>query len=629
LATKEFWIQIENNPWDVSPNDIDRYTGQKIEEITGKAPVEKELYSPVTKKKVKRKMFFPVLGDALILRRYTENWAQPDDRKVNPWDINEPDPSDNGTMGTIPGPVIECDVGDTVIVHFRNMDMRIDSDGNLLNIHERAHSLHPHGFVFETKYDGAFPLSPPDRSQPVGTAEADLWKLVGVTELKKGDRIPGPAKAGGVGGTFTYTWNTFSWPTTAGVWLYHDHSICDHHNVGYGAIGIIVINNPNDPNYMPVQDLPDGLLTNSPIEMKCFPFPSPVPTTLPHDVNKYLGPHPPADLEQNADKWRIDRGPLRLELSDDDKTITQICIRRYRNPPKNALYLQLYHEMPGVFMLINGRKFMGNTPTLIAGPETKMRFGVVGMNDMVFHTFHLHGHRWVIPGPAGNNPGGGNGSEAIQNSPLVNAASQFEDTKIFGPANSFSFTINQGTFMGAPVDAALGEWHMHCHVLGHMMSTTGGGMMGSLLVVQGGELALGLPTGEHCPSDSGGGHEAGGHKAGGTETDEDEVQLNATVRSTDMCQWKDDVTGNPITKIKVGGTVTWLEEGCSNHTVVSDNVAPFDTLSPKLDDPVPTPPNPGFTREFKTVGKFGYHCGVHSGNPVNETGMWGIVEVVE
>ncbi len=42
--------------------------------------------------------------------------------------------------------------------------------------------------------------------------------------------------------------------------------------------------------------------------------------------------------------------------------------------------------------------------------------------------------------------------------------------------------------------SGLGEWHMHCHVLGHMME----GMMGSLLVIQGGELAIGLPSGEPC-----------------------------------------------------------------------------------------------------------------------------------
>jgi len=284
-----------------------------------------------------------------------------------------------------------------------------------------------------------------------------------------------------------------------------------------------------------VQDLPGGLPNGSPIRLRCFPFPFPVPT-LPHDVNLFLEAHPPQGLEgghpmaggietgetvpqvEGHSKKRrkaeetnepeheeerpiealsVKRGDIILGLADDLLSFRSICLPVYRTPPQNALYLQLYHELPGVAgMLINGRKYLGNTPTLVAGPNTKMRFGLVGMNMLTFHTFHLHGHRWVIPGPQqGNNPPG-----TIQNQPQIQAVSQFEDTKIFGPANSFSFTINQGSFMGSrftpdPSRASgLGEWHMHCHVLGHMME----GMMGSLLIVQGGSLALGLPSGEPC-----------------------------------------------------------------------------------------------------------------------------------
>jgi hypothetical protein len=65
-----------------------------------------------------------------------------------------------------------------------------------------------------------------------------------------------------------------------------------------------------------------------------------------------------------------------------------------------------------------------------------MRFGVVGMGNVDgFHSFHLHGHRWVIPGPDGTDSG------TIQGSPQIRAVSQFEDTHTFGPANSFAFTI--------------------------------------------------------------------------------------------------------------------------------------------------------------------------------------------
>src|SRR5260370_5959558 len=125
----DMWIQLENRPWDASPNNIDRMMGQDMKEITGKDPVDVKLSASNT-----RKMFAPLrddkgnVMDALILRRYkppkkadeSDAWTVPDDRKINPWDVNEQDPTDTGTMGTIPGPVIECNVGDSVVVHFRN-----------------------------------------------------------------------------------------------------------------------------------------------------------------------------------------------------------------------------------------------------------------------------------------------------------------------------------------------------------------------------------------------------------------------------------------------------------------------------------------------------------------------------
>lgn len=435
--------------------------------------------------------------------------------------------------------LLECNVGDQVIVHFRNMDQRAGKD-----VKTRAHSLHPHGFVFAPTSDGAYPLSPPDPAQPVG-AEAALWAAVGVTDFRKADRVP-------PGGTYTYTWNTFSWPTTAGVWLYHDHSICDMDNVQLGAIGIIVIHNPADADDVIAPPLPGGSVNGSPLRWNCFPFPIDV-AVLPHDLNKLgltAGAHSsglhsqaamagmaqgkvsePAAARKNKgakhDKdeqacehcelcehcedcthcdhdeeaplaaLSVRRGDTLLELDRDLNFFRRFCFRHFRTPPDKALYLQLFHNLAGgAMMCINGRKYLGNTPTVVAGPDTKMRFGVVGMgNSDGFHTFHLHGHRWVIPGPDGNNP------IAIQGSVQNKAVSQFEDTRTFGPANSFSFTINQGSFMGSlrpPVAPAVGEWHMHCHVLNHMMD----GMMGSLLVVRGGELFFGLPSGEPCHTET-------------------------------------------------------------------------------------------------------------------------------
>ena len=152
MATIDIWIQIENHAWDTVPHRFDRMTGQDF----NSGSVLVNLTSPVTgHTRNNVRMYKPLLdganvGEALILRRYTANWAAPDDRKVNPWDLNEPDPTDNGTMGTIPGPVIECNVGDGVRVHFRNKDSRAGKSPKA-----RTHSLHPHGFVFKPTSDGA------------------------------------------------------------------------------------------------------------------------------------------------------------------------------------------------------------------------------------------------------------------------------------------------------------------------------------------------------------------------------------------------------------------------------------------------------------------------------------------
>src|SRR4051812_19905027 len=108
----EYWIQIENRPWDVCPGNIDRMTGLEIKDIPGQGPpVSVNLIKhtgetrTVSMNRPNSRNSDGSAKDALILRRYTANWKTPDDRKVNPWDINEKDPTDEGTMGTIPGPV--------------------------------------------------------------------------------------------------------------------------------------------------------------------------------------------------------------------------------------------------------------------------------------------------------------------------------------------------------------------------------------------------------------------------------------------------------------------------------------------------------------------------------------------
>jgi FtsP/CotA-like multicopper oxidase with cupredoxin domain len=620
-------------------------------------------------------------------------------------------------MGTVPGPVIECEVGESMTVHFRNKDSRSGKP-----IEARTHSLHPHGFVFDPRYDGAYPLSPPDPTQPVG-AEAALWEAVGVTGFKRGDRVP-------PGGSFNYTWQTIGWPTTAGVWLYHDHSICDMDNVALGAIGIIVIHNPADPEDIIIEkgDLPGESFVGNVWVRKCTPFPFDV-AIQPHDlialgrispldqppglagaeggvmapggahggmamdmlaavgglegmhaagkpavmampaaaVRPALavarhGPrskaeglegrefhaldsdslaaagraHQPtsnakakgseggahADRRQPTKRGAaapvgdmramhagedhpvlarsIQLGDVVLELNRELTKVALFCPRFYRTPPARAQYLMLFHSMPGVSMCINGRKYLGNTPTMVAGPQTDMRFGVVGMGNVDgFHTFHLHGHRWTLNGPHGNNRAAIQGS--IQDTPV----SQFEDTRTFGPANSFAFTIKEGSlngvpsFMGAAPGKAVGEWHMHCHVLNHMMD----GMMGSLLVVNGGALAGALPKGVECPPPTG-----EGPPTGVVHT----VLLHPLTPGGVPEFDPKDIT------IAVGDSIHWDWGDGAPHSTTSD--------SGLWDSGVKTGLAESFDRAFASSGVFPYHCSIHGAT--GGIGMSGTVTVI-
>jgi FtsP/CotA-like multicopper oxidase with cupredoxin domain len=191
----EYWLQMENRPWDAAPHNYDRATGQPL--AAGPAP------------------YLPVDGDVLVVRRYSPGWAAPMDEPVNAWDLTEPDPAVTG--GGFPGAVLRVRTGDRLIVHFRNRDERAGKSDT-----ERTHSLHAHGARHEALHDGSYPLGAPDPEQ--GGA--------------RGDRVP-------PGGEFTYRW---SCPHlgSAGAWLYHD-AAQGGWRLGEGGFGVLQIHAPGEP----------------------------------------------------------------------------------------------------------------------------------------------------------------------------------------------------------------------------------------------------------------------------------------------------------------------------------------------------------------------------------------------
>ena len=87
------------------------------------------------------------------------------------------------------------------------------------------------------------------------------------------------------------------------------------------------------------------------------------------------------------------------------------------------------------FMTIDGHAFVGNTPVFHAKVGELVQWDVMAIGSD-FHTFHVHGHRWLGPGDVPR------------------------DTQTVGPAESYRIRWRED---------APGTWLYHCHVEDHMM----------------------------------------------------------------------------------------------------------------------------------------------------------------
>jgi len=81
-------------------------------------------------------------------------------------------------------------------------------------------------------------------------------------------------------------------------------------------------------------------------------------------------------------------------------------------------------------------------------------------------------------------------------------------------------------------------------------------------------------------------------------------------------KWTDDASGTPVTTIKVGGSVTWTITGGTHklERVAGSAANGCDNLDASFDSGNLTSGQTA-TRTFTKVGTFGYHCGIHLGDP--------------
>lgn len=160
---REYWITAETRKWNVAPKKLDEMMNKKIDvKKIGRTSMEVYAY-----------------------RAWSPNFAQP----LGP--------------ATVPGPLIDATVGDTVVVHFRNqVPVPV--------------TMHPHGIFYSNEMDGSYKGKYTD---PGGFVQT--------------------------GRTVTYIWECAE--GTQGSWLYHDHGPLDPAPLTKGLFGPMVIRDPDEP----------------------------------------------------------------------------------------------------------------------------------------------------------------------------------------------------------------------------------------------------------------------------------------------------------------------------------------------------------------------------------------------
>ncbi|HZO96504.1 MAG TPA: multicopper oxidase domain-containing protein [Gaiellaceae bacterium] len=164
---REYWIAAVPVVWHVVPNERDAVNGVRFD--PGKTTFQTVVY----------RRFTPGFGR--MIRNGADNQG-------------------------IQGPLIQAEVGDTVLVHFQNLD----------TVFNRPHSMHFHGVRYRPGSDGAY--------------------LPGFS---------GPGANVKPGGEFTY--RLVANPDSVGVWPYHDHSPSMDDSIAGGLYGALSIRPAGTP----------------------------------------------------------------------------------------------------------------------------------------------------------------------------------------------------------------------------------------------------------------------------------------------------------------------------------------------------------------------------------------------
>jgi plastocyanin len=322
--------------------------------------------------------------DALVYREYLDaGYTMPRVERLVSNDVNEP-----RWDRRVPGCVLYAEVGERLFVHVLNADTK-------------PHSFHVHGLVYGIDSDGSWPFGVAG-----GTANGH--------DLRSDAICPDQS--------WCYVFDVTE--DTIGAWPFHDHVMDIQAAADRGLFGGIVV---RDPDCKPADiEVPfflhrmvgtsvepafdSGTLTGGQV------FTHPFPTAGTFDyvcrLHPMLGRVRVLPIGPMTATVAIVDSPT-PRFVPDDLTIGEGGIVTWTNGGAMPHTVSDAASSPIDSYALNGRTFVGNTPTIVAESGCRIRWYVFNLDlGERWHNFHTHGQRF-------------------------NVGHETADTRTIGPAESF------------------------------------------------------------------------------------------------------------------------------------------------------------------------------------------------
>jgi FtsP/CotA-like multicopper oxidase with cupredoxin domain len=303
--------------------------------------------------------------DAIVFREYFDpGYTIPNTAKLIDADVNEP-----AFDRRIPGAVIYTEPSERLFIHVLNAD-------------DQPHSFHVHGLIYGIDSDGSWPFGVHDLHH----------------DGRRSDAIC-PGK------TWTYVFDVTA--DTIGCWPFHDHHMNIGENTNRGLFGAIIVRNESLPE--PDHEVPfflhrlagpsrtglfdSGTLTTG----QTFSFTFTAEGTYDYHCNFHpmTGRVRVTAAGAASAAVQILDSPPRFQA--DDVTVRPGAIVTWTHAGAQPHTVTDSTAGGRQQVAINGRAYVGNTPTIVAESGQRIRWYVFNLDlGEQWHNFHPHGQRFKV-----------------------------------------------------------------------------------------------------------------------------------------------------------------------------------------------------------------------------------------